>query len=217
MTLRHHTITSKVYSCIRDCNYRNAIQILQSNLKDGAPRSRPVLSLLAYCFYNDEDEDYLQASEIYEELLEMCPSSEQYQLYYVQSLVNSESYIDASRAAASSTISPSSPFFQQMKLLQAQAEMEQGLLSEAVATLTQCNEEDIDTVLSLAAVHFRNKDYISALEQYNVAQTIDDRSIIAYYIALCRYHLEEYDVPLRAVTDIIETAAEDEYEGDPCL
>ena len=147
----------------------------------------------------------------------MCPSSEQYQLYYVQSLVNAESYIDASRAAASSTISPSSPFFQQMKLLQAQAEMEQGLLSEAVAILTQCNDEDIDTVLSLAAIHFRNKDYISALEQYNVAQTIDDRSIIAYYIALCRYHLEEYDVALRAVTDIIDTAAGDEYEGDSCL
>lgn len=215
MSLRNHTITSKVYSCIRDCNYRKAIQLLQTSLDGGAPRSRPVLSLLAYCFYHGED--YLQSSEIYEELIEAYPSSEQYQLYYVQSLVKAESYIDASRAAVASTVSPSSLYFHRIKLLQAEAEMEQGLLSDAAATLTQCKEKDIDRVLSLAAIHFRNKDFRSALDTYDSAQLIDDRPRIAYYIALCHYHLEEYEVALQAVVDIIETTVEEEYEDDSCL
>ena len=220
MTLRHHSITSRVYSLLRDCKYNEAIRHLQSLLEDGAPRSRPLLSLLAYCLYQtaaETDVGALTASEIYEELLEMCPSSEQYQLYYVQSLVQAESFLDASRAAVASTVSPSSPFFHQIKLLQAQAEMEQGLLLEAAATLKHCNEEDIDTVLSLAAIHFRNKDYVSALDKYHDARSIDDRPRIAYYIALCHYHLEDYEMALPAVVDIIETRVEDEYEDDSCL
>ena len=215
MSLRNHTITSKVYACIRDYNYRKAIQLLQSSLEEGASRSRPVLSLLAHCSY--QDEDYLRSAEIYEELIELCPSSEQYQLYYVQSLVKAESFIDASRAAVASKVLPSSPFLHRIKLLQAQAEMEQGLLSEAAATLTQCNEKDIDTVLSLAAIHFRNKDFRSALDTYSNAQLIDDSPRIAYYIALCHYHLEEYEVALQAVVDIIDTTVEEEYEDDSCL
>ncbi len=215
MILKHHNITSEVYSYIRDCSYKNAIQILQSKLEDGAERLRPILSLLAYCSY--QDQDYLRASEIYEELLEMCPTCEQYQLYYIQSLVNAESFIDASRAATSSTVSSSSPFFHRIKLLQAQAQMENGLLSEAATTLAQCNEEDIDTVLCLAGIHFRSKDYASALDKYNAAQLIDDRPSIAYYRALCHYHLEEHEVALRAVTDIIETTVEDQSECESCL
>lgn len=95
--------------------------------------------------------------------------------------------------------------------------MEQGLLSDAAATLTQCNEKHIDTVLSLAAIHFRNKDFRSALDTYNAAQLIDDIPRIAYHIALCHYHLEEYEVALRSVVDIIETTVEEEYEDDSCL
>eukprot|EP00986_Skeletonema_menzelii_P002032 scaffold556_cov144-Skeletonema_menzelii.AAC.1 len=215
MTLRHHSLTSRVYSCIRDCKYDVGIKILQSLLEDGVPRQRELLSLLAYCFY--QEEDYLRSSEIYEELLEMCPSSEQYQLYYVQSLVHAESFIDASRAAVSSTVLPSSPFFHQIKLLQAQAEMEQGLLLEAAATLKHCIEEDTDTVLSLAAIHFRNKDYASALDKYLDARSLDDRPIIAYFIALCHYHLEDYEMALSAVNDIIETRVEDDFEDNSCL
>jgi tetratricopeptide repeat protein 30 len=215
MTLNHHSITSEVYSYIRDCNYKNAIQFLQSKLEDGASRLPPILSLLAYCSYHDRD--YLRASELYEELLEMSPACEQYQLYYLQSLVNAESYIDASRAATLTTVSSSSPFFHRIKLLHAQAQVETGLLSEATTTLAQCNEEDTNAVLCLAGIHFRKKDYASALDKYT-DNFIDERPpSIAYCRALCHYHLEQHEMALRAVTDIIVATAEDPSESESCL
>ena len=217
LALNHRSITSVVYTYIRDCNYKNAIQVLDELLENNAPRSRPILSLLAFSSY--QDQQYLRASELYEELLEVCPT-EQYQLYYVQSLVKADSFTDATRAMTSSPVSHSSPYFHQSKLLQAAAEMEQGHLSEAATTLEECDDkEDIDTILSSAGIHFANGDYSSALNKYNIVQSLidDKRPSITFYRAVSLYHLEENDEALRVVNDIIETTAEDQSECESYL
>ena len=205
MALYHNTITSKVYSCIRDFDYKAAIETLQSVLLD-VPRTRPLLSLLAYCFFHNEE--YPKAAEVYEELFELCPSCEQYQFYYIQSLVSAGSFTDATQVAASLVAVPnSSPFYHRIKLLQAQAQAEQNQLSEAAATLAQCDKDDVDTLLSMAGIYFRNNDYTSALEKYNNARMIDERPDIAYCIALCYYNLEEHDMALQTVDN---TAGEED-------
>ena len=47
-------------------------------------QSRAALSLLAYCYY--QIQDYVNASDLYEQLSGMCPDQEQYKIYYAQAL-----------------------------------------------------------------------------------------------------------------------------------
>lgn len=47
-------------------------------------KSRAALSLLAYCYYYVQD--YVNASDCYEQLSQISPDLEQYKLYYAQCL-----------------------------------------------------------------------------------------------------------------------------------
>mmetsp|Transcript_6711 Transcript_6711/g.13961 ORF Transcript_6711/g.13961 Transcript_6711/m.13961 type:complete len:85 (-) Transcript_6711:22-276(-) len=70
----------------------------------------------------------------------LCPESEEYRTYYVQSSVKAGSWLDATRVS-------SSVQSQRMRLLQTQAELEQGNLQSCRTTLLQCLEDDPITLL----------------------------------------------------------------------
>ncbi|KAL7440115.1 hypothetical protein ACHAXH_007459 [Discostella pseudostelligera] len=200
------SVTSQVYSCIRDDDYNAAIDILkfhaQAKLGD-FPRSRPLLSLLAYCCYHNQE--YNRASEFYETLTELCPESEEYHVNYVQSLVKGGSYLDASVAAFS--LMSSSMHSQRLKLLQAQAEMEQGMMSESSKTLSKCAEDDPETIIALSTLAFRQGTFDKALATYKSARHImsSNQRMLTYCIALCHYRLREYDASLELIEEIIDT------------
>ena len=178
---------------------------------DDFPRSRPALSLLAYCCYHNGD--YARAAEFYEELVTLYPESEEYKVYYVQSLVKAGSYLDATRVAASTAVASSS-YSQRMRLLQAHAELEQGMLSACKTTLSQCLEDDPETILSLAAVDFRERKFANALEKYRIAkQVMGNQPAISYYIALCHYEMGEYDVAMKDVDEIIDRMRMEQNES----
>ncbi|KAL7528623.1 hypothetical protein ACHAXR_005709 [Thalassiosira sp. AJA248-18] len=171
------------------------------------PRSRPLLSLIAYCCYHTED--YARAAEFYETLTELCPESEDYRVYYVQTLVKSGSYFDASRVASSAVMS-STFHSQRLKLLRAHAEMEQGMLSACSTTLSSCLEDDVETIIALATLDFREGRFAKSLETYNIAkQVAGGQPCLDYYISLCHYELGDYDAALELVDRIIEERRED--------
>mmetsp|Transcript_33020 Transcript_33020/g.66612 ORF Transcript_33020/g.66612 Transcript_33020/m.66612 type:complete len:120 (+) Transcript_33020:188-547(+) len=98
------SLTTTVYSYIKEGEYLNAIHLLEAQL-DKFPTSTAALSLLAYCYYHLEEYD--KASSMYEQLVEVCPKSEseRYRLYYAQSLLKAGAINDSTRVIAS--LSPS--------------------------------------------------------------------------------------------------------------
>ena len=202
-------MTAQVYECIRDGDYAKAILFLQTKLGE-FPRSRPLLSIIAYCCYHNQE--FARAAEFYEILTELCPESEEYQVYYVQSLVKGGSHLDASRVASSTVMTPTSR--SQMRLLQAHAELEQGMLSACSTTLSQCLEDDQDdpeTIIALACLDFRKGRFAKALETYRIAQQVmGDQPMLTYYIALCHYQLSDYETALEVVDEIIEERRDDQ-------
>lgn len=77
---------------IKEKKYRDAIDILnyQSQINS---KSRAALSLLAHCYYHLQD--YVNASDCYEQLSMMCPEQEHYKLYYAQALYKCGLYSEA--------------------------------------------------------------------------------------------------------------------------
>lgn len=87
--------TSYIYGLIKDQNYPEAIKILYSQLEMNK-RSRPALSLLAYCYYLSQQ--FELAAEMYEQLVKFFPDVTEYRLYLAQSLYKAENYIEALKA-----------------------------------------------------------------------------------------------------------------------
>lgn len=206
------SVTGQVYALIRDGDYAKAIFVLQTKLGE-FQRSRPLLSLIAHCCFHNRE--YARAAEFYETLTELCPESEEYQLFHVQSLIKSGSYFDASRAA-SSAVMTSDPSRSKMRLLQAHAELEEGALSACATTLSHCRDDPEtearpETIVALATLDFREGRFAKALETYKIASKVmGDVPMITYCIALCYYHLSDYDTALEGVDGIIDEMREEQ-------
>ena len=103
-------------------------------------------------------------------------------MYYVQSLVKSAKYLDASRVAASFTALATPSNLHRMKLLQANAQLEQGLLAECSATLSSCIEDDAETIIGLGIVSFRSGNHAKAMDLFKIAkQVLGDEPMLTYY------------------------------------
>ncbi|PNH03474.1 Tetratricopeptide repeat protein 30A [Tetrabaena socialis] len=75
--------TQTIYTLIKDQKFAEAITYLQYQLQN-IPESRAALSLLGYCYYYTGQYD--NASQMYEQLVTLFPTNEDYKLYYSQSL-----------------------------------------------------------------------------------------------------------------------------------
>mmetsp|Transcript_9283 Transcript_9283/g.18820 ORF Transcript_9283/g.18820 Transcript_9283/m.18820 type:complete len:572 (-) Transcript_9283:2058-3773(-) len=128
----------------------------------------------------------------------LCPESEEYRTYYVQSSVKAGSWLDATRVS-------SSVQSQRMRLLQAQAELEQGSLQSCRTTLLQCLEDDPETIIAMATIDFKEGHFAKASEKYKIAkQVMGSHPSLTYYIALCHYRMGENDEALEMVDSIIQ-------------
>lgn len=76
---------------IKDERYSDAIKLL--NLIPEAGTTRAGLSLLGYCCYMEQD--FVEAADCYEHLLEIAPDKLEYKFYYAQSLFQAGLYEEA--------------------------------------------------------------------------------------------------------------------------
>lgn len=115
------------------------------------------------------------------------------------------SYLDASRVAATASMT-SSLHSHRLQLLQAQAEMEHGMMPASSTTLSRCLEDDPETIIAVATLAFREGNFGKALETYKTARQImsSHQSMLTYYIALCNYELRDYNVSLALVEEVID-------------
>ncbi|CAB1119336.1 unnamed protein product [Ectocarpus sp. CCAP 1310/34] len=199
--------TSAVYTAIKDARYPEAIRVLTSELGN-FPRSRAALSLLSYCYY--QMQDYKAATTMYEQLVKICPSVEEYKVYLAQSLYKAGMYPEATRAA----VRVDSPQYQQrMVALQGAIKYEQDELAACKGFVDQCLGDDPDTIISYASISFKEEDYEDARQKYaDAMHTLGYQADLAYNTALCYFKDKQYVSALKHVDEIIERGVREHPE-----
>lgn len=87
--LREGEFTATLYGAIKEQKYKEAINVLNQQLLTH-PGNRAALSLLGYCFY--QLQEFVNASDCYEQLTQTYPDVEEYKLLFAQSLYKADLY-----------------------------------------------------------------------------------------------------------------------------
>ncbi|XP_069586199.1 intraflagellar transport protein 70A [Ranitomeya imitator] len=191
--------TATIYKLIKEGRYGEAVQILHIELQKQY-RSRAGLSLLGYCYY--QMQDFVNAADCYEQLLQINPEVEEYKVYYAQSLYKACMYPEAMKA----TFLLDSPAYQS-KVLKLQACIKYGEddLSGAKSLVEQMSSDDPDIENNLGCLLYKEGQYEEACKKFLTAmQVVGYKQDLSYSIALCYYSMKQYVPALKYISDIIE-------------
>ncbi|XP_064618669.1 intraflagellar transport protein 70A-like [Lineus longissimus] len=191
--------TATVYGMIKDQRYGEAINILTNQLQTHS-KSRAALSLLGYCYY--QMQDFVNASDCYEQLQMLHPEVEDYKLYYAQSLYKACLYQEAMKTACQID----NPAYQtQITKLQAGIKYQEEDIPGAQSMVEQCPSDDPDTEINLGCLLFKEGNFNDACTKFTQAmQIVGYKPDLSYNIALCHYMLKQYAPALKHIADIIE-------------
>ena len=194
------------------------------------PKSRPALSLLSYCNYYKQN--YEQAANFFQQLVEFYPNNLQYKLDYAQTLYACGAYDqalqigfaideDLNKFTNDSDKNNLTNYQQTNKdklhlmvfKLQASIKYEK---SEIIASRTLLDhmpnvpEEVLDKEVNLACLLFKEKKYDDALNKYlnalklNGGSSTSFQADLNYSIALCYFKKKDYEKSLQYLGEIIE-------------
>ncbi|XP_041363711.1 tetratricopeptide repeat protein 30A-like [Gigantopelta aegis] len=199
LQLKEGEYTSTIYGHIKDQRYKEAVQLLNNQLQSH-PKSRAALSLLAYCYY--QQQDFVNASDCYEQLTFMHPEVEAYRLNYAQSLYKACLYQEAMKVACQID---NQEYHGQITKLQAAIKYGEEDLPGAKSLVEQCPSDDPDTESNFGCLLFKEGRYEEACQKFSTAmQILGYRSDMSYSIALCHYMMKQYAPALKHIADIIE-------------
>ncbi|KAM8966312.1 intraflagellar transport protein 70A isoform 2-T2 [Pelodytes ibericus] len=191
--------TATIYRLIKEGRYGDAIQILSHELQKQY-RSRAGLSLLGYCYY--QIQDFVNAADCYEQLIQINPEVEEYKLYYAQSLFKACMFPEAMKA----TFLLDSPAYQS-KVLKLQASIKYGEeeLSGSKSLVEQIPSDDPDSEINMGCLLYKEGQYEEACKKFITAmQVVGYKQDLSYNIALCYYSMKQYAPALKHIADIIE-------------
>ncbi|KAJ1560162.1 Tetratricopeptide repeat protein 30A [Cladochytrium tenue] len=220
--------TATVYAYIRDGRYQNVIKLLGNELQ-AFPKSRAALSLLAYCYYHEQDfqaaagwyaSRILTQSELlthcslsfasYEQLVRAYPQVDDYRLYYAQCLFKSGQYQTAEKTCQ--TIE-APEYAQKVVKLQTAIKYETEDIASCRMLIEQLPQDDVDTIVNQACLLYKECRFEEAVERYSEAIKIAGyQAELSYNLALCYYQLKQYVPALKAIADIIERGIRDHPE-----
>ncbi|CAH8502550.1 unnamed protein product [Schistosoma rodhaini] len=199
MKIKEGEFTAAIYGAIKDQKYKEAINILNQQLLVH-PTNRAALSLLGYCFY--QLQDFVSASDCYEQLTQHFPEVEEYKFYFAQSLYKAGLFQAATKAAAQIE-DPN--FKEKLNKLNAAIHYGEGDLSGSRSIVEQNSNGDIDSIINLGCLFYREGDYQKACQHFQQAiQTTGYQAQLTYNIALCYYQMKQYAQSLKYIADIIE-------------
>ncbi|KAA3675285.1 uncharacterized protein DEA37_0003955, partial [Paragonimus westermani] len=81
--IKEGEFTITIYGAVKDQKYSDAVAVINQQLLSH-PGNRAALSLLGYCFY--QLQEFVNASDCYEQLSLAYPEVEEYKLLFAQSL-----------------------------------------------------------------------------------------------------------------------------------
>ncbi|KAI9098104.1 hypothetical protein DFS34DRAFT_619641 [Phlyctochytrium arcticum] len=211
--------TTTVYSYIRDGRYADVVKVLSNELTT-LPESRPILSLMAYCYFMLQD--FQEAADwyvppifvdikhlfvynvgnSYEQLTRFHPEVDMYRLQHAQSLYKAGLYEEAQKAAAT----VDNPELAE-KVLKLQAAIKYSMedLVGCKALIDQTPPDDPDTLVNQACLLYKEGKFEEACGQYlDALKIVGYRADLSYNVALCHYMLKQYVPALKYIADIIE-------------
>ncbi|MEE6465855.1 hypothetical protein FKM82_006729 [Ascaphus truei] len=191
--------TATIYRLIKDGRHGEAVQILSNELQKQY-RSRAGLSLLGYCYY--QMQDFINAADCYEQLIQIHPEIEEYKLYYAECLYKACLYPEAVKA----TFILDSPAYQS-KMLKLQASIKYGEddLSGAKSLVEQMPSDDPDGEINMGCLLYKEGQFEEACKKFITAmQVVGYKQDLSYIIALCYYSMKQYAPALKHIADIIE-------------
>lgn len=198
-TIKDGEYTSSIYALIKSQKYQEAISHLAFELENH-PKSRAALSLLGYCYF--QVQNFENAAECYEQLIQINPEVDEYKLAYAQSLYKAFKYPEATRA----TFQIENPaFHSQVLKLQAAIKYGEEDLQGAKGLVEQCPGDDPDVETNLGCLLYKEGQYSEACQKFSSAMNIlGYQPDLSYNIALCYYSMKQYAPALKHIADIIE-------------
>lgn len=191
--------TATIYKLIKDCQYVEAINILNGQLQKHT-KSRAALSLLGYCYYHIQD--FTNSAECYEQLTQLHPEVEEYKVYYAQSLFKAGAYPEATKA---SFVLDNPSSHTKMVKLQACIKYCEEDYSAAKSLLEQLPQDDPDYVYNMGCLLYQDGKYEEACKKFMSAmQVLGYVAALSYNIALCHYSLKNYTQALKYIEEIID-------------
>jgi len=100
--------------------------------------------------------DFANAVSIYEKLCKVCPTVEEYKIYYSQALFKAGLYPEATRSAAKVDSVQNA---QRVTMLQAAIKYEQDELGACTSMLNGCLPDDPETIIAYAAIDYKEGKY----------------------------------------------------------
>uniref|UniRef100_A0A0R3RKZ7 Tetratricopeptide repeat protein 30 n=1 Tax=Elaeophora elaphi TaxID=1147741 RepID=A0A0R3RKZ7_9BILA len=192
---------------IKEDRYENAIRSLQYELQR-TPNSRAALSLLGYCYFYLQQ--FAEAAECYEQLVQLHPSYPEYRLYWAQSLYNAFLFPEAT-AVVSQIDEPQ--LAQQVLKLESAIKYREEDTTNARILVERYAADDPDGDINLACLEYKEGNYEKALERFTTATHLHGyQPCLAYSIALCHYQMHNYSQALKFIADIIDRGVEDHPE-----
>mmetsp|Transcript_28198 Transcript_28198/g.47253 ORF Transcript_28198/g.47253 Transcript_28198/m.47253 type:complete len:668 (-) Transcript_28198:51-2054(-) len=197
--------TSTIYTMIKDGKFVEVIKILERELQS-FPRSRAALSLLGYCYYYVSQ--FAMSANMYEILSDICPTVEEYKIYYAQALYKAAMYPEATKVALAVQ-----GYATRMTKLQAAISYENDDTMDCKALLERCPPEDPDIVVNTGCVLYKEGKFDEARTKFMDAMgALGNQSELMYNIALCYYQTKQFGPALKHLAEIIERGVREHPE-----
>ncbi|KAJ6640195.1 Tetratricopeptide repeat protein 30 like [Pseudolycoriella hygida] len=190
--------TKVIYNLIKEERFIEVITIL-NNVPESTT-TRAGLSLLGYCYY--QCQEFIEASNCYEQLCLLMPSIQEYRLSYAQSLFQSGLFDEAFKNTTQITDESLKE-----KVLQLQSAIRYSSEDYAAAQsiLLQRKVSHETTLNDEGCLFYQANAYDRALQRFNAAlQTGGFNPLIAYNAALCHFRKRENAQAMNYIAEIVE-------------
>lgn len=189
--------TRNIYTLIGDENYNEVLKTLEGEMHN-FPDSTAIHSLMAYCYW--QLEDYAKACTLYEKLVKLNPTSDQYKLLHAQCLYKTANYYEAIRIS----FGIQSPEYKSKAvMLQVAIRYAENDILSAKSILAENDQEDEDVMVDTAIILFKEDRFEEALDKYMEIKRIHGfKPEIAYSIALCYYRMNRFNDAISYINEV---------------
>lgn len=181
--------TSAIYGYLMERKYSDAIEILTIQ-RYAHPTSRAALSLLAFCYF--QTQDFVQASDCYEQLAQLCPNHPTYRLHFAHCLHRAGLNDAAMQIAVSVANAESGTHMMQeneeiqrnrthVVKLQAAIRYSSDDIPGASAFVQQSPAEDPDTSINIGCLLYRERKYNEACKQFQQSLLVNLKLLLTSF------------------------------------
>lgn len=184
--------------------YQEAISFLSEKLVLN-PSSRAAHSLLGYCYYFSQD--FINAANCYEQLVQLFPEVDEYKMHYAQSLYQSCAYEEAMRVSFQMEDSSTHVKSDVLKL-QAAIKYGEDDLPAARGLIEQIESQeglaDKEVNLGCLLLKEEGRSEEALIKFTNALQIEGYRPDLSYNVSLCYYRMKQWPQAMKHIGDIIE-------------